>query len=83
MCGNEEDGKIKHYTKPTYVVIKGDIGECSFPTRALYAQDIGAAGIIFSSRDVNYATGNVVLSDDGHGRKVKINALFVAVETFT
>ena len=83
LCGSDEDNKIKQFVKPTYIVVKGDKEYCSFPTRALKAQELGAAGIIFSSTNVNYATGNVVISDDGHGRKVKINALFISVESYS
>ena len=54
-----------------------DKGSCSFPKKALKAQELGAQGIIFGSSETDYAIEGVVLADDGYGRKVKIPALFI------
>lgn len=59
--------------------MNGNRGTCSYPARALKAQELGARGIIYGSSDINYAlSGRVVLSDDGHGRKVHIASLFIS-----
>jgi hypothetical protein len=43
---------------------------------------LGAQGIIIATKDIDYAVGNVVLSDDGQGRKVRIATLFIRPEDF-
>ena len=61
FCNSTEYLKLEHFKTPTFVVINGDSDKCSFPSRAIIAQNLGAAGIIFSSKQVKYAIGNVVI----------------------
>lgn len=46
--------KTKHFKKPTYVLTRGDLTQCSFPLKAITAQKIGAKGIIFGTDEVKY-----------------------------
>lgn len=55
-------------------------GGCSFPAKASRAQGLGARGVIFGSNDVKYTQGDVVISDDGTGSKVKIAVIFALPE---
>ena len=41
--------KTKHFTKPTYVAIQGNLSSCSYTIKAITAQNLGAKGIIFGS----------------------------------
>lgn len=50
FCNNTQYEKLEHFNTPTYVVVNGDVDGCSFPSRAMVAQNLGAAGIIFGSR---------------------------------
>ena len=50
---------------------------CSFPKKALKAQELGAQGILFGSTETEYAVEGVVPADDGFGRKVSIAVLFI------
>jgi len=43
------------------------------------AQNLGAQGVIFASQEVQYSENNVILSDDGNGKKIKIAVLFVTL----
>ncbi len=76
LCKNITE--LKHFQKPTYVVINAsNTFECSFTTRAFNAQLIGAKGVIFGSNVATFATGGVVLADDGNGRTIHITCLFI------
>lgn len=75
LCGQEEEENLKQFTVPTYIVVKD--GGCSYPKKALKAQSLGAAGVIFASEEVKYALNGVVIADDGTGVKVRVSILFV------
>lgn len=76
LCNETDDPPFKPFTVPTFMVVNE--GSCSYPKKALKAQNLGAQGIIFSSREVDYSEGNVIISDDGTGKKIKIVALFIS-----
>ena len=44
----------------------------------MIAQQMGARGVMFTSEWVEYEEGQVVLADDGNGRRVHIPVLFIA-----
>ena len=44
-----EQGKLPHFKKPTYVVVMGNLSQCSYPNKAITAQNLGAHGIMFGS----------------------------------
>ena len=48
LCGDEEEAKILHFKRPTYMIVNEN-GGCSFPKKALKAQELGAQGIMFGS----------------------------------
>ena len=73
---------VKNLTKfktPTYIVAKGNFSECSYPDHAIYAQNLGAKGIIFASEETQYYE-DIVWADDGKGQKVHITCLFITIE---
>ncbi len=78
LCGETEESNLPPFSVPTYIVVKE--GGCSFTTKSIQAQNKGAQGIMIGSREVEFADGNVVLSDDGNGRKVRITTLFIKPE---
>ena len=76
LCEEDVTEKIQHFKKPTFIVVS-DKGSCSFPLKALKAEELGAQGIIFGSLETDYSIEGVVMADDGNGRKVRIPALFI------
>lgn len=81
LCGDASQPALKPFEAPTYVVVKE--GGCSFPKKAQQAQNLGAQGLIIGSNEVQYTDGNIVLSDDGTGRKVRIATLFIKLQDVT
>ena len=80
LCPNQKT-ELKHFKKPTYVLVRGNLTQCSFPLKAMTAEKLGAKGIIFGTDEVKYFD-DVVLGDDGHGKNVHIPTLFVSVLDF-
>lgn len=76
LCNGTNEPALKPITAPTYLIVRQ--GNCSYPQKALAAQNLGAQGVIFASQEVQYSENNVVLSDDGNGKKIKIAVLFVS-----
>ena len=59
-------------------------GTCSYPHKALAAQQLGAQGILFSYEKMDRNNPDqIIYEDDGSGKKVKIASLFITPESMT
>ena len=75
--------EFEHLQKPTYIVIRATtIQGCSYTKRALFAQSMGAKGIIIATDISLSQKGNVIHADDGNGKKVHISCFFITPATF-
>ncbi len=58
-------------------------GNCTYTQKARTAQALGASGIIIGSDLVHIEEiGNVIMADDGNGRKVHIPTLLIASQDY-
>jgi hypothetical protein len=62
-------------------LIDGEEKGCSFVTKAINAQTLGAQGVIFVSDLVHYYGKNVLIND-GNGQKVHISVLLISSKTY-
>lgn len=67
---------------PTFLVVQEEyFANCSNTQQAMLAEHLGYKGIVISSEYTKYASGEIVMGDDGNGRRVHIVCLFIGKET--